>query len=126
MPENAWTLAKDDQTFFGIYVDLPDFSDPETAEAAFDEFDWLEQPEFGRQCALAHAAVELRRILCCIVELDDRTPENFHWLNVLHDRDWAIFVECENGDCVGFAIWNVIVEEWRTIFIAGNCHAGYV
>ena len=124
MPENAWTLAKDDQTFFGIYVDLPDFSDPETAEAAFDEFDWLEQPELGRQCGLAHAAVELRRILCRIVELDDCTPENFPWLNAPDERDCAIVVECENGDWDGYRIRSEMDEERRTIRITGKSPAG--
>lgn len=126
LPSPYLVLAEEDKSFFGIFVDLPDFERPEEADASFDSFDWFERPELGRQCVLAHAAVELRKTLCRMIQVDECGPENFPWLRAPDEMENAFVFDCGDEDTDGFQIKASKSDNGQSIHILGESAPGTV
>jgi hypothetical protein len=124
LPSPYLVLAEEDKSFFGIYIDLPDFETPEEADASFDTFDWFERPELGRQCVLAHAAVELRKTLCQMIQVDECGPENFPWMNAPDEMENAFVFDCGDEDSDGFQIRASKSDNGQSIHIYGESAPG--
>ena len=124
LPSPYLLIAEEDRSFFGIYVDLPNFESPEEADASFDAFNWFERPELGRQCLLAHGAVELRKTLCQMIQVDDCGPENFPWLSASDEMENAFLLDCDDEDSDGFRINSTKSEDGQSIHLNGESAAG--